>query len=48
VKTVRINHLRAALMAAVAAGLLAAVAMLVLAAEDPAEAPFPGRNGKIA
>ncbi len=42
-----LNHLRVVLAAA-AAGVLAAVGLLVLAAVSPAEAAFPGQNGKIA
>jgi Tol biopolymer transport system component len=49
VKTVRINHLRAALLAAAAAGLLAAVGLFVVVLyAQPAEANFPGKPGKIA
>src|SRR5215207_3998323 len=49
VKTVRINHLRAALLAVAAAGLLAAVGLLVVVLyAQPAEANFPGKPGKIA
>src|SRR5215211_5493983 len=47
VKTVRLNHLRAALLAVAAAGLLAAVGLMVLYAQ-PAEANYPGKPGKIA
>ena len=49
-KTVRLNHLRAALLlAAAAAGLLAAVALLVVVLyAQPAEANFPCTPGKIA
>jgi hypothetical protein len=46
-KTVRFNHPRAALLAAVA-GLLAAVGLLVVLEVQPAEANYPGTNGKIA
>src|ERR671938_266005 len=46
-KTVRLNHLKAALLAVAAAGLLAAVGLVVLYAQ-PAEANYPGANGKIA
>jgi len=46
VKTVRLNHLRAALLSA-AAGLLLAVGLVVLYAQ-PAEANYPGKPGKIA
>lgn len=42
-----LNHLRVVLAAA-AAGVLLAVAMLVVAAVSPTEAAFPGQNGKIA
>src|SRR5215204_5047557 len=49
VKTVRINHLRAALLAVAAAGLLAAVGLLVVVLyAQPAEANFPGKPAKIA
>src|SRR5215204_4412149 len=49
VKTVRINHLRAALLAVAAAGLLAAVGLLVVVLyTQPAEANFPGKPAKIA
>src|SRR5215216_1780887 len=49
VKTVRLNHLRAALLAVAAAGLLAAVGVLVVVLyAQPAEANFPGKPGKIA
>src|SRR5215203_1850107 len=49
VKTVRINHLRAALLAVAAAGLLAAVGLFVVVLyAQPAEANFPGKPGKIA
>src|SRR5918999_751146 len=49
VKTVRLNHLRAALLAVAAAGLLAAVGLfLVVLYAQPAEANFPGKPGKIA
>jgi hypothetical protein len=48
VKTVRLNHLRGALLAA-AAGLLAAVGLFVVVLyAQPAEATFPGKPGKIA
>src|SRR5215203_6211133 len=47
-KTVRLNHLRATLLAAVAAGLLAAVGVfVVILYAQPAEANFPGKPGKI-
>src|SRR5215207_8402074 len=48
VKSVRFNHLRAAMLAAVAAGLLAAVGLLIVLYAQPAEANFPGKPGKIA
>src|SRR5829696_7350176 len=49
VKTVRIDHLRAALLAVAAAGLLAAVGVFVVVLyAQPAEANFPGKPGKIA
>src|SRR5215217_6387535 len=48
VKTVRLNHLRAALLTAAAAGLLAAVGLVVVLYAQPAEAKFPGKPGKIA
>jgi Tol biopolymer transport system component len=49
VKTLRLNHLRAALLAAAAAGLLAAVGLFVVVLyAQPAEANFPGKPGKIA
>ena len=48
-KTVRLNHLRAALLAVAAAGLLAAVGLFVVVLyAHPAEANFPGKPGKIA
>ena len=48
-KSVRLNHLRAALLAVAAAGLLAAVGLLVVVLyAQPAEANFPGKPGKIA
>src|SRR5829696_8497253 len=47
-KTVRLNHLRAALLAAVAAGLLAAAGLVVVLYAQPAEANYPGTPGKIA
>ena len=47
-KTVRLNHFRAALLTAAAAGLLAAVGLLVILYAQPAEATFPGKPGKIA
>src|SRR5215208_1443897 len=49
VKTIRLNHLRAALLAVAAAGLLAAVGLLVVVLyAQPAEANYPGKPGKIA
>jgi hypothetical protein len=48
VKTARLNHLSAALLAAVAAGLLAAVGLVVVLYAQPAEANYPGQPGKIA
>src|SRR5215208_4738479 len=49
VKTVRINHLRAALLAVAAAGLLAAVGLFVVVLyAQPAEANYPGKPAKIA
>jgi hypothetical protein len=48
VKTVRLNHLRAALLAVAAAGLLAAVGLVVILYAQPAEANYPGKPGKIA
>jgi hypothetical protein len=49
VKTFRLNHLRAALLAVAAAGLLAAVGLFVVVLyAQPAEANFPGKPGKIA
>ncbi len=48
VKTVRLNHLRAALLAVAAAGLLAAVGLVVFLYAQPAEANYPGTPGKIA
>jgi len=47
VKTVRLNHLKAALPAATA-GLLAAVGLVVVLYAQPAEANYPGKPGKIA
>jgi hypothetical protein len=44
--TVRLDHLRATLLAIAAAGLLAAVGLVVLYAQ-PAEANYPGTPGKI-
>ena len=46
-KTVRLDHLRAALLTAAAAGLLAAVGLLMVLYAQPAEANYPGTNGKI-
>jgi len=48
VKTVRLDHLRAALLAVAAAGLLAAVGLVVVLYAQPAEANYPGKPGKIA
>src|SRR5215218_9536141 len=49
VRTVRLNHLRAALLAVAAAGLLAAVGLFVVFLyAQPAEANYPGKPGKIA
>jgi TolB protein len=45
--TVRFNHLRVALLAVAAAGMLAAVGLVVLYAQ-PAQANYPGSTGKIA
>ena len=48
-KTVRLNHLRAALLAVAAAGLLAAVGLCVVVLyAQPAEANYPGKPAKIA
>src|ERR671921_634976 len=47
VMTLRLDHLRAALLAVAAAGLLAAVGLLVALYAQPAEANYPGTNGKI-
>jgi len=46
-KTVRLDHLRAALLAVAAAGLLAAVGLVVVLYAQPAEANYPGKPGKI-
>ena len=46
-RTVRLDHLRTALLAVAAAGLLAAVGLVILYAQ-PAEANYPGKPGKIA
>jgi Tol biopolymer transport system component len=48
VKTFRLNHLRAALLAVAAAGLLAAVGLVVVLYAQPAEANYPDKPGKIA
>jgi Tol biopolymer transport system component len=49
VRTVRLNHLRAALLAVAVAGLLAAVGLFVVVLyAQPAEANYPGKPGKIA
>lgn len=45
--TVRFNHRRVALLAVAAAGMLAAVGLVVLYAQ-PAQANYPGTSGKIA
>src|SRR5687768_7609533 len=47
VKTVRLNHPGAALLAVAAAGLLAAVGLLAVLYAQPAEANYPGTPGKI-
>jgi dipeptidyl aminopeptidase/acylaminoacyl peptidase len=47
VRSVRLNHLRAALLPA-AAGLLAAVGLVVIFYAQPAESTPPGKPGKIA
>src|SRR5215208_2804475 len=47
VETVRLNHLRAALLTA-AAGLLTAVGLVVVLYAQPAEANYPGKPAKIA
>jgi hypothetical protein len=47
VRTLRLDHLRIALLAVAAAGLLAAVGLVILYAQ-PAEANYPGKPGKIA
>ena len=48
-KSVRLNHLRAVLLTAAAAGLLAGVGLLVVVLyAQPVEANFPGKPGKIA
>jgi len=49
VKTVRLDHLRATLLAVAAAGLLAAAGVLVVVLyAQPAEANYPGKPAKIA
>src|SRR5215207_10337183 len=48
VKSVRLNHLGGTLLAVAAAGLLAAVGLLIVLYAQPAEANFPGKPGKIA
>ena len=45
-KTVRLDHLKATLLAA-AAGLLAAAGLVVVLYAQPAEANYPGKPGKI-
>jgi hypothetical protein len=47
VRAVRLDHLRTALLTVAAAGLLAAVGLVILYAQ-PAEANYPGKPGKIA
>jgi hypothetical protein len=47
-RTVRLNHLRAAILAVTAAGLLAAVGLVVVLYAQPAGANYPGKPGKIA
>jgi hypothetical protein len=47
-KTVRLNHLRAALLAVAAAGLLAAAGLVMILYAQPAEANYPGKPAKIA
>ena len=47
-RTVRLNHLRAVLLAVAAAGLLGAVGLVVFLYAQPAEANYPGKPGKIA
>ena len=47
-KTIRLNHLKATLLAVAAAGLLAAAGLVVIFYAQPAEANFPGKPGKIA
>src|SRR5215208_4813308 len=47
-QTVRLNHLRAALLAVAAAGLLAAAGLVVILYAQPAEANYPGKPAKIA
>src|SRR5215203_4453329 len=48
VKSLSLNHLRAALLAVAVAGLLAAVGLVVVLYAQPAEANFPGKPAKIA
>src|SRR5215211_8829622 len=49
VKSVRLNHLRAALLAVAAAGLIATVGVFVMVLyAQPADANYPGKPGKIA
>jgi hypothetical protein len=48
VKTVRLDHVRATLLAVAAAGLLAAAGLVVALYAQPAGATFPGKSGKIA
>src|SRR5215203_6412741 len=47
-KTVRLKHFRATLLAVAAAGLLAAAGLVVVLYAQPAEANYPGTPGKIA
>src|SRR5215204_2125630 len=47
-KTVRLKHFRATLLAVAAAGLLAAAGLVVVLYAQPAEANYPGKPGKIA
>ena len=47
-RTVRLNHLRAVLLAVAAAGLLGTVGLVVFLYAQPAEANYPGKPGKIA
>src|SRR5215212_5479669 len=47
-KTDRLKHFRATLLAVAAAGLLAAAGLVVVLYAQPAEANYPGKPGKIA